>query len=795
MRRKDRGGGGGKRRHPDYGAHADDLQKDVAAQLKARTLERPFQLDPRAILVVTLNRPVSDDVWGGVDVIELDGRQLESTIAFSTRVDLSAFLERLGTYRAATPSEKGYLVGADLFDRVESVRFYGPEDRVTPRLAAHLESTAEDAEVDIDIEIWHPGGADYAEDARAWTDLLRGAVDKADGQVLDWYTNHDIGLLLLRVRVAASQVAELAKLDEIAVIDLKPVAPAVITDVLSITAAALPPITSPGPDAPLFAVIDSGVSGAHPLIGPALYEATTLVPGLADGADELGHGTAVAGVALHGRAEDWLQAGALSPFARLLSIRVLDANNEFPEEQLWANTVAEAVEHAAQRGCRVINLSIGDRDGAMTDRRATRVAALLDDLARRHQLVVVVPTGNVEDLRVYIQEGLAAREEYVRASLSSAETTLLDPAPAALALTVGGLGADGALPLGEFAVGGEASPSALTRRGPGVARAIKPELTAPAGTFATSDLGFRNRRQLDLVVLSHQPDQLFAHTRGTSFAAPLASRIATAVQAQYPDMSSPLVRALVLQASNLPEYDVSLFPDGTEGERLKQRLALLGHGMPSLDGARYSSKTRVVLVAEGTLPVDKILIYEVPLPESFFETGGTRTVDLAVCFDPLTRYRRKDYLGSRLFPYLFLGQTVEAITAVLAEVDEDELTEEDADDIDGDGDAQADEDEGAPKPKRSLKSLNPITFRPSSAASSDSANIFMRARRSQRLDPALPRVAHLAIRSTNRWAPPGTEDAFGVALALGHDRLDVDLHAELKAVIEQMVELEIELDA
>lgn len=790
VRRKDRGGGGGQRRHPDHGGHADVLREEIDAELKARTLERPFQLDPRAILVVTLNRPVSEDVWGGVDVIELDGRQLESTVAFSTRVDLSAFLERLGTYRAATPSTKGHLAGADLFDRVESVRFYGPEDRVTPRLATHLESIANDVEVDVDVEIWHPGGADAADDARGWTDLVRGAVEEADGQVLDWYTNHEIGLLLLRVRVRASQIAELARLDEIATVDLKPVAPSVITDVLDLKAADLPPLTSPSPDAPLFAVIDSGVSGAHPLIGPALYEATTLVPGLGDGADGVGHGTAVAGLALHGRAEDWLQAGALSPFARLLSIRVLDANNEFPEEQLWVNTVADAIEHAAQRGCRVINLSIGDRQGAMTDRRATRVAALLDDLARRHQLVLVVPTGNVEDLRTYLQEGLAAREDYVRAMLSSTDTTLLDPAPAALALTVGGIGAEGPLPLGEFTVGDGTSPSALTRRGPGIARAIKPELSAPAGTLATSEMGFRRRRQLDVIVLSHQPDQLFAHTRGTSFAAPLAARIATAVQAQYPDMSSPLVRALVLQASNLPEFDASLIPDGTAGERLKQRLALLGHGVPSLDGARYSSKTRVVLVAEGTLAVDKILIYEVPLPESFFETGGTRTIDLAVCFDPLTRYRRKDYLASRLFPYLFLGQSVETITAVLAEADEDELVE----DIGADTVSAVDELD-AEAPKRSLRSLNPITFSPSTATSSDSANIFMRVRRSQRLDPALPRVAHLAIRSTNRWAPPDTEDAFGVALALGHDRLDVDLHTELRAVIEQMVDIEIELDA
>ena len=61
----------------------------------------------------------------------------------------------------------------------------------------------------------------------------------------------------------------------------------------------------------------------------------------------------------------------------------------------------------------------------------------------------------------------------------------------------------------------------------------------------------------------------------------------------------------------------------------------------------------------------------------------------------------------------------------------------------------------------------------------------------------LPQVAHLAIRSTSRWSPKGTEDPFAVALALGHNRSDVDLHAELRARIDLEVDddVEVELDA
>lgn len=726
---------------------------------------------------------MADDVWSGVDLLELDGRQLEATVAFSERVDLAAFLERLSTYQRASPTEKGFLVGADLFDRIERVRFYGPADRISQRLASAVALSEADHVVNVDVEIWHPGDADAADEALRWTGIVRAAVEQADGQVLDWYTNHDVGVQLLRVQLRAAAVTELAEIDEVASLDLKPVPPAGLEGVDDLTAADLPAIAAPPADAPLFAVVDSGVSGSHPLVGPALYEAVTLLPELTDGADEHGHGTAVAGLALHGATEDWLPAGVVAPLSRLLSIRVLDADNAFPDEQLWARAVVDALNHAADRGCRVVNLSIGDRNGAMTDRRATRVAALVDRIARDRGLVVVVPTGNIEDPRIYMEPNAEAPGDYVRAAAESPETTLLDPGPAALALTVGGLGADGVLRLGERAIGDRASPSALTRRGPGVARAIKPELAAPAGTFALADLlGFVTRKQLQRIVLSHRPDELFARDKGTSFAAPLVTRVATAVQAQYPDFSAPLVRALVLQASRPVPLDGALLPEGTPTEQQRQRLNFVGHGTPSVESARFSRRDRVVFVAEGSLQVDRVVLFEVPIPNSFYEPGGTRSYDLSVCFDPLTRYRRKDYLASRLFPYLFMGHTAEEILAVLAEAELDELEE-------GEADTADDAPTAAP---RKLRDLQRVPFKPSTAMSSDSANILMRGVRRARYDENLARVAHLAIRSTSRWAPDDTVDPFGIALAIGHDRPGIDLYAELRARVEVPVEIEIE---
>jgi subtilisin family serine protease len=778
--------------YPDNPAHADDLRSQIESESADRPAP-PLGIDPKAILVVSLRRPVSGEIWASVDVQELDGRSLEQTVAFSNRVDLAAFLERLSRYQAATPSEKGNLFGADLFDQINSVRFYGPGDRVTRRLKQVLDEAADDDLLNVDIEVWHPGDTTAADVADEWFGIVRNAVTALGGHQMDWYVNHDAGVMLMRARVSAKSVGALSRLDEVSSMDLKPSPPNSLTNIDELTVADLPEISGPSGDSPLFAIIDSGVSGAHPLIGPALYEAVTLLPDLEDGADQHGHGTAVAGVALHGVTEDWLQIGVLAPFARLLSIRVLDSANAFPDEKLWVKAVVEAVEHAAERGCRVVNLSIGDRDGAITDRRATRLAALLDNLARERSLVIVVPTGNIEDLTVYIAPSADAHREYVRASLTTEETSLIDPAPAALALTVGGLGSDGPLPLGENPMGTSTNVSAVSRRGPGIARGLKPELTAPAGTKAWNDTtGYVDRRQLQPVLLSHLPDELFTRSHGTSFAAPAITRVATAVQAAYPNAGAPLIRALVLQGATIPAFDPDLLPDGTKGARTRARLATIGHGQPTVDRARFSQRDRVVLVAEGELEVDKVVIYEVPFPDIFFESGGTRTIDVAVAFDPLTRYRRKDYLGSRLYPYLFLGHTTEEVLGVLAEIDQDELEADDYEVTDADPDTDVDED--TEKAKSGLASLRRIEFTPSTGASSDSANILLCCRRHQKFDPSIDRVAHLAIRSSSQWAPDGTKDPFGVAVALGYSSADVDVYEEIRSRIEVEVPIEAEVE-
>ena len=725
-------------------------------------------IDPKLILVMELNRTVPSDTWRDADLLELDASSANAVVAFSSDPQLAAFLERLAKHRAAKESKKGNLFAADLFDAIEGIRRYGPDDRMAPRLVAYLASSPE-GPVPLDVELWHPG--DDVTLAEAWRVEVEQAITDAEGLVVDRYVDHARGIVLLRVGASADVIQTLAEIDDIATIDLVPQAPPALASALDASISDIPEPEAPGLDAPLVAVVDSGINAGHPLLSQAVYEATTVLPDFEDGADDHGHGTAVAGIVVNGPSEDFLLNGVIGrPFARLLSMRVLDEHNKFPQGVLFETAIADAVRHAARLGARVINISIGDPESPIKRRRATPVASVIDALVRELDVVIIVPTGNSHPSDYTSNDHLGALGYVFRASRSLA-SALIDPAPAALALTVGGTGQSVGLPkVGEIALGGDDEPSAITRRGPGVARAIKPDLVERSGTMAWSpSTGFVQRpRQLARILCSNDPTEIFRHDIGTSFAAPAITRVASAVRSENPGVSSSaLTRALVLQSAAPIELDRTSLPAGPKAAAARDELNLVGHGAPRLGFAIGSTASRVVLVAEGNLPVDFVVLYSVPLPASFFSRGGTRRITLGLAFDPLTRYKRLDYLGSRLYPYLFHGADVDAISGALLRADDSSLK---ADSL------------GKLKKTR-------LDLTPSATASSDCANIFGTWERNTKMDPGRGDFAIFAVRSSRRWAPEATQDRFGVALALEQDGVTVDLHAELAARITLPVEI------
>ncbi|MGH2730082.1 MAG: S8 family serine peptidase [Actinomycetota bacterium] len=121
-------------------------------------------------------------------------------------------------------------------------------------------------------------------------------------------------------------------------------------------------------NAALIAIVDSGVDLTHPDLDANIVsypDADFVQPGgtcsnkkgiktcIQDGAeDENGHGTHVAGIAA-AETGNGIGVAGVAPGAKILPVRVLDADGSGTTQR-----VAEGVKYAADRGARVVNLSL-----------------------------------------------------------------------------------------------------------------------------------------------------------------------------------------------------------------------------------------------------------------------------------------------------------------------------------------------------------------------------------------------------------------------------------------------------
>lgn len=155
----------------------------------------------------------------------------------------------------------------------------------------------------------------------------------------------------------------------------------------------------------LVAVVDSGVDLTHPDLAANVVsypDADMVEPDgtcsgkpkvcTQDGAqDKNGHGTHVAGI-IGAVANNGVGVAGVAPTAKILPVRVLDANGSGSIDQ-----IAAGITYAANKGAKVINLSLGFLSG---QGQAVRLLGLLDPVenaindAYARGAVVVVAAGN-----------------------------------------------------------------------------------------------------------------------------------------------------------------------------------------------------------------------------------------------------------------------------------------------------------------------------------------------------------------------------------------------------------------
>lgn len=797
-------------RYPDQPAHARSLRKDLA-QLRAIYAKRVNVLGvaPENVAVLTFATPPNPDRLRGAGLTVLEWFPDRVVVTAPGDPDMGGLVDRLDQYQtgprpsaAADETVDQARVDDDepapepkvrpaphqeLFDAIDTIRPLSAEEVLSGPAATAIGAAAPTDLLTFDIQCWCP---EDEKDARERNQRTVTALESAGGRVLDRTVRHRSGLSLIRVEVVASLGRTIAELPDVRRVDRLP--RPLISQLEAITGGVdlLPPVQAPDQQAPLIAVVDSGVRSAHPLIEPAFADALA-VGGLEAERDGSGHGTFVASLALYGSLEPLLarRTEPIRPAGRLLSVRILDDDDRFPEDDLWENDLMHALEQAATEGARIINVSVGDPRHPYTPARPTALAATVDEFIRRSGVVVVVSAGNTTRQFYDVSDGAP---DFTRALLDADDSGLLDPATAALALTVGALGGDegqGAREVTQtvdrLPLGSPGLPSPLTRKGPGAGHMVKPEAVMPAGHFAYTEGDRFPRTSPETSVVGADgthPSRVLAIDAGTSHAAPLVTHVAARALSANPELSGRGVRALVLASIRPPER--YLEPPGAASN--EQQRQLTGYGRPEAERAAHSSDHRAVLIAEETLQVNGVHLFAVPIPPSFFESGGWRRVTVSLAFDPDTRSTRLDYLGSRMQVQIYKGVTVDEVAdAYLAERQKPALVEKPAQAGDASDDPQVDAPTSLEKARLDLQ--------PAPKFRSRGAHLYGTAERTHKLTPADGPNFIVAVQNLNRWRSSEATEDYALCVVLEREPGRTPIYADLRAALE--IELPVEVAA
>ena len=669
--------------------HSSSLRQATrAASDELSRLRASYGINPGTLKVLRLDVLDVDQRQAmerlGIAIVEerrekQDGRQLYRVLGQFTNQDvLDAFIAESANYGESSTVTTILPQGmrTAFFDSLESVSLVTADERRGRRL--EREGIPQETTFFLDVDLWNPGTA--LGETQTITEF-RGFVERLGGRVVRDPLRIP-SLILLKVEADAPILDALLNFDLVSLVDLPPrPLPEEAFDIFDNIK--VPDRLPNLPDhASLACVVDSGVVSGHPLLRGTVIEEADFGSGEATVVDQNGHGTRVAGLVVYGDIARRMVSGDWSPQVGVCAAKVLRHRDdpfgtsegwvEFPDEQRAEEILRDAIEYFhKERGVRIFNLSIGHLDRVYSGGRQLPWAELLDELARRLDLVIVVSAGNVLDPMLPQTFNSQQLQSEVVENLGSPQHRLIDPATAALCLTVGSI-TRRADPYDNgsstrLAASPEGAPSAFTRSGLGVAGAVKPEVVHYGGNYAIDSFGN------NYIWQKHDPNLgepstthnfatrgLLRASVGTSFAAArvthIAARVDSALQAQLGTApSANLIRAVVANSAKIDRNLRDLF-----NNKQSRLLKTVGYGIPT-DTASSSSASRVTLFSEDEVAHRTFHVYSLTIPSEFIDSPGRRSVRVSLAYNPPTRLSRRDYISTAMWLEVYRGLTPEHI--------------------------------------------------------------------------------------------------------------------------------------
>jgi len=679
--------------------------------------EEPVALAPEQVLVLEVAGELSDFVRAirrvpGIEFLAEEAQdQLEPDEEFAAvdsrgrrhryvrqlflmASDATAWQQLLGLWQRFQRGEdfpRGLTRFRDLFSRLRSLRSWNDEDRLTRTgaLAAWERELGElgNELVDFEIELWHR--RDERRRARALADL-RADLEGVGGELVAEFMHEEISYHGVLGRVPARLLLDAVDRHEVRWVRTDYVrffrATGQIAAVAPEEGAASAGADAHGPrpeGVPQIALLDGVPLAGHSLLADRLaiddpdgFEALTP-------AARRVHGTAMASVVVHGDLDSGAVAHTRRVYVRpILSAQAPDWVHDPPEE-LPRNRLAVDLIHAAVTRLyegeavapevKVIVIAVGDA-AAQFDRFVSPLARLLDWLSFRYGVLFIVSAGNhlaeIELAADIEPENPRELQHEVLCALHRVAGLrgLLSPAEAVNALTVGAAHADSSNAVSpddrlEPMVHPEL-PSVVSALGPGVRRAVKPDLLLPGGRQLVRLEPARDGqpRRASIPPSRRPPGVRFAslatragllldataYGTGTSMAAALgghhAGRLLDALVAlrelyaqgiPTPEFDAVLLKAaLVHQASWGPARGpVEEAQREVLGATSREGIARwVGYGRAEPTRALVCDEHRVTALAAGRIADGVANAYRLPLPPSLASTIAERQLTLTLAW-------------------------------------------------------------------------------------------------------------------------------------------------------------------
>tara|TARA_Y100001956_G_C4126246_1_gene190239 strand:- start:435 stop:2918 length:2484 start_codon:yes stop_codon:yes gene_type:complete len=268
------------------------------------------------------------------------------------------------------------------------------------------------------------------------------------------------------------------------------------------------------------------------------------------------------------------------------------------------------VKQARAKGVRIFNFSINFKE-LVKDDTYSFAASQIDRISKKHDVIFVISAGNLGtlDFRAKWPSQLAITSDIDR---------IQQPAEAVSAITVGAINPPG---YDEHIHG---TPTVYSRRGPGVAMGVKPDVVHYGGFSSQTAVPG---------VLTLNSSNVIMNEGGTSFSAPFIAKILASVEHKLnKQVSRNALISMLIHHTDFP----SVLNNKEITTSIKRRF--VGFGAPTTsDHMLVTDDHSITVLFEGKLNRSEVAEFEFQWPESLVNEGkcsGLATLTLA--YDPVT---------------------------------------------------------------------------------------------------------------------------------------------------------------